>query len=821
MRLRSDLYIRLTKWNPTRLFLFINLVTTTLIIFSAGAAALRRPIGTCSVAIVLGTLVVTLAFLLPFRRVIVSWVAVVGFAIGIVTTFYALWPAISQKAMISIFPDASNYVAFSQYLFRYPAGTEGGLSPIDQYASCFSESRFATPAVLGVIARFLGGDPGLALIPFAGLLLLNVFAGFATLARHYRCSVPTSIAAGVFGVLVGWVPDMLCLGSLDNLLFVALFPFLLVRMSLVFFGTKNIMSKLALAINSAAVFYTYPEGLAIAGAMFAPFFCGILARAWRQKSLFKKFGVAACAAVIIALPYFGSFFTFLILQWQRSSDLTLGNGMLPGLMAKWKFLPASFALGEEFAGVPFKWWDLLFPTSLVILLVCGMIRWRRREPLLVLTILLFAILALWQGLFRHFSYGLYKVLTIGSILVIAAAFAGIDEICSRYFRRIGNLGPGLIAGVVVVLGCIQVSQSSDSTPKRFHFPLEPYSDLRKIDFVTQNAPISVMCDNDIDQQWALIYLRDHPQELRFERVSYHYPKMGRVVARAKREAESAKYLLTNHKMPGAVWANSKFWLAPFLSDFVPIVVLTSENGVQEVGGVPFIWLSDGPSTFVIDSPQDGSAVLFSQNIWIGPSGTKNSSQKALIRDANGLREQNVVDTFFSLLSLKKGINSLDVWCADKATVKRDSAGLPGKLLLGLENYRVKIIKDKLQLVGVIQAPNRPESYLDAPFLWVGNEPSSFLVYSPKLANAVLTASQVVLGPSCPGLRTRTVVVKADGKKQTFEVNDSFSVPVSLKPGLTRIDVSCANVPTLHLLANGDTRTLLLGLVNYRVEEATK
>ena len=284
MNNRPKSIIRVESWVPARLFLFINLITSILVVLSGAAVSLDHPVGSCQTAILIGTFALALGLVVPVRKLVVDWRACLAVAIGLAAVLYLLWPAISSGAMTSIFPDASNYLAFGQYLFRYPRSLAHGLSPIDQYASFFSDTRFATPSILGIIANFLHWNPGLALIPFSAIALFNIFAGFATLARQLGCDAHTAVLAGVFSVVFGWVPDMYAVGSLDNLLFVALLPFLLVRLWLVLTGAANIRSALACGVTWAAAFYTYPEGLAIAGVTFLPVFVSVLIRALRRKS---------------------------------------------------------------------------------------------------------------------------------------------------------------------------------------------------------------------------------------------------------------------------------------------------------------------------------------------------------------------------------------------------------------------------------------------------------------------------------------------------------------------------------------------------------
>src|SRR6202011_4261325 len=98
--------------------------------------------------------------------VIVGWRLMIVLGIGAILSI--VWTSISMRGVARYSADTANYVSLAQYYFRYADGTDGGLSPIDQYASIFSGTRFASPAILGIFAQFLGADFGLALLPFSG-----------------------------------------------------------------------------------------------------------------------------------------------------------------------------------------------------------------------------------------------------------------------------------------------------------------------------------------------------------------------------------------------------------------------------------------------------------------------------------------------------------------------------------------------------------------------------------------------------------------------------------------------------------------------------
>jgi hypothetical protein len=818
MNNRPKSIIRVQSWAPTRLFLFVNLITSILIVLSAGAVSLGYSIGSCLGVIFIGTFALGLGLAVPIPKLIVDWRACLAVAIGMAATLYLLWPAILSGSMTSIFPDASNYVAFAQYLFRYPRSLAHGLSPIYQYASIFSHSRFATAALLGIIANFLHGDAGLALIPFSAVASFNIFAGFATLARQLGCAPFTAVLTGVFSVVCGWVPDMYAVGSLDNLLFVALLPFLLVRLPLTLTETANSRSAVACGICCAAAFYTYPEGLAIAGVTFFPLFVTVLIRALLNKSALIRLAVTGGVAIILSLPYVSTFYSFLAQQLTELNEPNLGRGIFPGLISR-KFFPALFGFGEEFGGTPFRWQSIWLSGILLILILFGMIRLRRLNRALAWSFLVFIGLAVWQGVQKQFSYGLYKVLTIGSVVLFPAIFLGLDTLCHRLNRTPRSTVTGVLACILVVFSSVEVYRDYNLTPKRFHVPLKPYSDLRKIGAVTHGLSLSLMCDNDVDQEWALIYLGDQPQELRFQRGSQALPWVKSVMLQARKEVNPVKFFLLNRRMSGSTWSNSKFWLVPFSEDCAPITIAETPNGVEEIEGSAFTWLSDRPTSFAIDSPLAGPAVLFSKKVRLGPSKPDDSARTVVVRDLDGIHEQKVTDLFYTLVQLKCGLNYVDLSCAEKPSLKVLPNGDSRVLMIGLQDYQVRPVRSAVQLIDILHAPNVPELLNGVPLLWLSNEPATFLIFSLKEQRCLFQADKAIAGPSNQDLAERTLAVKLNGAETRFSVAASFSNPFLLRAGLNRMDVWCDDPPLIRTLANGDSRILLLGLLNYRVTEA--
>src|ERR1700730_9619211 len=126
-------------------------------------------------------------------------------------------------------PDGWSYVAYGQYLWDYPRGTEGGLAPLYQYASTLSSTRNIASAQLGVLS--LLGEPGEVQTGFGLLQAVGLAAYAAAAAAFALCAGLGPVAIGVtvtVTVMSGWILNVLWANNLDNLLALAYAPALAV-----------------------------------------------------------------------------------------------------------------------------------------------------------------------------------------------------------------------------------------------------------------------------------------------------------------------------------------------------------------------------------------------------------------------------------------------------------------------------------------------------------------------------------------------------------------------------------------------------------------
>jgi hypothetical protein len=118
---------------------------------------------------------------------------------------------------------------------------------------------------------------------------------------------------------------------------------------------------------------------------------------------------------------------------------------------------------------------------------------------------------------------------------------------------------------------------------------------------------------------------------------------------------------------------------------------------------------------------------------------------------------------------------------------------------------------------VVGGPTTVEEVKGKPFIWIGNVPTIFSVNSPEQQTVHFYAMKLWLGPSLPGIYTRTMAIKIADFQKTFVSDGTFSVDLPVAKGRNNVELWCEDKPTVAKVPNGDTRTLLAGLFDFRFE----
>jgi hypothetical protein len=609
-------------------------------------------------------------------------------ALGLFSAGYLLWPCLTKGAFVSVTGDTFFYGAFGQYLTDHHRGIEFGLPPIDQYATLLSETRFGTASILGFLAVLFHKSTAAILPLYVFLILFNIFAGFVLLSRRFGCSRLLSLAAGLFAVVAGWTPNALIIGGLDNLLFLSLFPFLLVRLELYRFGSKTWPESLGLSTLGAALFYAYPEGLCIAGAIFLPLFCKHLwSGMYRGGAAWRGYLVSACLLLAFISPHIWLFFTSLFAN--IGIHLSKGAaGIFPGLLSP-RFFPAMFGLGQEYPGTFYSLRDLGLPLLMLAFIVLGLASWIGGRKILILAFLVVIIMAIWQGSLLQYDYGLYKILFIGSLVWIPSLFRGGTVAARLVMKPVPPLGVSAAIMIFFVAVFAARMEQQEKIPWRVIRPLKWYSDLAGIRHIVGNRPVLLVCDsafdrdyNEFDQEWSVFFLRQ--VSLKIPTYYGYLGGFGSFMQRAKSPNEEAAFVLVNDSIEGAIWRNERFSLLALGS---PGRVIGVQGASPEyLNGKPFVWLRSDPTRFLVVSNTEQTA-----NFLAWPSGPHRSEehQQQIRVSIDGKSWQASVSRSLSIeVPLKSGLNYLDIARQDPSVVPAQSEDDPKVLPFGLWDYRI-------------------------------------------------------------------------------------------------------------------------------------
>ena len=613
--------------------------------------------------------------------------------LGLASTGFLLWPCLTRGAFVSVTGDNFLYSAFGQYLADHHRGIEFGLSPVDQYGAALSETRFGTAAVLGLFSILFHTSTAAALPIYIFIVLANIFSGFVLLSRRFGCNRLFSLAAGLYAVIGGWAPNALNIGGLDNLLFLSLFPFLIVRLELYRFGYKSWSTSLGLAILASSVFYAYPEGLAIAGVIFLAFFCqSVWSGIYRRGRTWRRYVISACLVLVLIYPYARVFFTSLFSN--ISVHMSRGAaGIFPGLLSR-RFLPAMFGFSQEYPGTISSPHDAVLPIMMLAFIVLGSAIWIRRRKSLILAFLILIMMAIWQGSWLQYDYGLYKILFIGSLIWIPSLFRGGTAVANFVPRPTRPFAVTLGAIIFFSGALAQRMEQKEKILWRDVIPIKWYSDLANLRHKVGNRPVLLVCDNafdqlynDFDQEWAVFFLRHVnlkvPKYFGYLGAEPYEP----VMRKAKSISEPAAFVLVNKRIEGAVWNNQRFSLLELGNQ--PILIgVQAPNDLEHVNGKPFVWLGNNAIRFLIVSKIAQTATFSAGECLTGPSRPEDKDRQIRISIGGNVWQADVSGTLPLQVPLKAGLNFLDIACRDSSTVSAQANGDTQALPIGLWDYRI-------------------------------------------------------------------------------------------------------------------------------------
>jgi hypothetical protein len=564
---------------PWRLVLFGNFLWTFLVTIATGVVCVKLPMSIAWPWILLLVASVVISHLFRLRKGRVRPAGIITIVSVFIFVIAVLSPCLFWDSLLSPHPDTWAYCADAEYLTRFVRWADPGIVPLHIFAVGLSNTRFGSFSILAFLGRVFHVDAVHVLAYYAGFLLCSVFWGVALLSRLYGAKPFVSLASGAYAVLCGLIPDTVLNGALDNLLFLSVFPFLIIRLQLYISGRRSWFSILGLALSASASFYAYPEGLAAAAVIYLPIFLFCLLRILRQGLGWRSSLLLVGLYILLVAPYLTIFFDFLRNQlFRAATDQRLGQGAFSGLISD-QSLPSVFGSGDEFLGAgPFTKWHFVLGMLCLGFLALSIVGQRQKNRMVIFaSVFLLVLCAIWQGLILRYDYGLFKFLVVGSLFTTPMIFCGI-----QFAARLSWLKKFSIAAPAIAL-FLTISAFAERRETNYDYfsywsrwspKIGPYSELTMIKQIVGDSPVRLSFESGaempaaaayfdgLDQLWAAYFLRE--VDLDIPRPRFYLKRLLQNLSYQRwreRVDPSVKFCLTNHPQKAAIWANKRFSLS--------------------------------------------------------------------------------------------------------------------------------------------------------------------------------------------------------------------------------------------------------------------
>jgi len=614
-------------------------------------------------------------------------------ALAILVAGIAILGAAGLKSFQGCFPSVSNdawsYASLGQYLIDYPRGTNGALPYIDRYSAALSGTRFGTSCLLGFLSLVFHINTGRALLPVLLIVLANGLASFYLLTRVLGASKITALGSGIFFVLSGWTSDAIAIGSLDNLLFLSLGGALIARLLLVVRGCRSWKALGALTVTLTASFYSYPEGFLLTSIIFAPFAVQVSFRTLKVgHHLPLRLLAVVIAALVLIVPYLPTWLTFLSSQIAAMNSLSRpGEGIFPGLLGS-AFIAALPGFGKEFSRAAVTTavnvQSLVLLCGVAALCVVGLLRLKSWRLAGAIGLLIVLGLVLFQRVYLKYDYGLYKVLLLSSLIWVPAMCLGINGIVRNFEPSKRSLAA--LAGCLLLQSIFLFQRFGNQDPIPFIAKkIKSYEQIQGLGEIVRNQVVALGCNGDFECEWAVYYAR----QLNMQILGYKgYLRAYRpVIFQSHDNDQVPAYILSDYPLHRPIWHNGVFWLTA-LESGASLVSIDSPSGLDSIGQKKLLWIGNEPTRFFVYSDSERIASLASDEITMGPSISRSDYRRICIKSENRVRELEVRESFSVSLQLRRGINEVDVWCADKPEILEQPNGDRRIRLLGLLNCQV-------------------------------------------------------------------------------------------------------------------------------------
>lgn len=459
-------------------------------------------------------------------------------------------------------PDGWSYIAFGNYIWENPRGTEGQLSPLHQYAAHLANTRFISSALLGFFSPLFGqlGDTQ----PTANLLLAwslfnlaSACAFFSISQKQIQCIAPLYLMLVIFS---GTLLRVLEANNFDNAIILSLLP---AYAGIVYhLSHQTFRWGIVLSLITAAAFYSYVELMPflLLGAfiLLIPY----LWKSWQENkrhTLGFLLLILICT-LILCLPYLKEGLQLLLIQFKSSlqSAQRPGEGMFSELLDKQKLIAAFWGLKTTLLGYGLG----LLMTGL---LSVGLVILIKKKEVALACLCLLLLLGSAEMIFhQRYSYGAYKLILLNWWLMTFAIAVAITKImtCSQKYRM-------LFAAIFCAIGIGYFGTVYSSLRNQMsNVSIRDIRPLRALSYIknhTNSKAILVNVDDEIANEWAVYFLREQPIKLAIYRLYMAQPHVLPFMKRAAYiNPDEIQFELTDNPdtfpKKNLIWSSGPYYL---------------------------------------------------------------------------------------------------------------------------------------------------------------------------------------------------------------------------------------------------------------------
>jgi hypothetical protein len=735
----------------------------------------------------------------------------------------------------SILPDGWSYIAYGQYLWKYPRGMDGGLAPLYQYAAHLSQTRFTASALLGLLSPlYSSGDTQAASGLFLAWGLFTFAASCAFFGRAFGLSAMQLAAYLILTIVAGWIYNLLWANNYDNLLALAFFPALIGALAVL--SPQSWAWRVVVGLLGAGLLYAYPElaVVSIGGALLV-----LAERCWAERRAAKSWlwFVLCALAITLALiaPYLREMYAFILTQAATGlkSGPKPGEGMFAGLL-KLRFQPAAFwGLGGEYALEVWAAARNAIGYLLVVLAALGLVCLIQRRKFGFVAIVAMLLSACLVLIFvQAYSYGAYKMILLGWWSFTIPIVLGLASVADRVRPRARVAATaGLYAFVVlltVAFNRASASAASPSSSNYAHVDLAQFRTLEQIKQLPDVPRLVIGVDDWLANEWAVYFLRDMPIHLDDYRMYMAQPHVVPFMERAQNvPLETIRYILTDDDfevVPGdasawrLAWSGGPYRLWDTAGNlWARITKISNANGLEQLDGHQFFWIGHGDTTIEVATSEAG-LLRIKATFVPGPSVPNQQQRSLLVTSSAGYSQQETFNGGFQeiVLPVPAGATTITLRPLDQPMNASSASGDLRPLVLGVKAIAVQLDRG-LAAIKQIENANGLEQFEGAPFFWIGQGATTIETYAVQDGRLALEA-MFVPGPSLPGVALRQLLVETNTgyREQVSIAGGSQRIELPIQAGNTTISITALDAP--KMAANpADPRPLLLGVKGLSIQ----